>query len=236
MKNFFKTLIIALALTIISFNVFAESATGRPTSYKVTAYKLEYCAGASTLASCVDATTVGESSAGVEMDLVDSSSAVSFGTAGLLEPGKTYKFAQITIDREFKMTGTVTTSGAAAATCNTGGTDGSEDAGGATNAGAISEQVVAPPDGTGNGDGLNTVSAVGGTGTAGTFTDNDGFLQVRWELSSPFAVSAGKIPSISIAFDISAALVFNDGAGGDGACDGNDFYPGAPTISNTFSY
>ena len=236
MKNFFKTLIIALALTIISFNVFAGSATGRPTSYKVTAYKLEYCAGASTLASCVDATTVGENSAGVEMDLVDSSSAVSFGTAGLLEPGKTYKFAQITIDREFKMTGTVTTSGAAAATCNTGGTDGSEDAGGATNAGAIEEQVLAPPDGTGNVDGLNTVSAVGGTGTAGTFTDNDGFLQVRWELSSPFAVSAGKIPSMSIAFDISAALVFNDGAGGDGECDGNDFYPGAPTISNTFRY
>ena len=235
MKNFFKTLIIALALTIISFNVFAESATGRPTSYKVTAYKLEYCAGASTLASCVDATTVGESSAGVEMDLVDSSSAVSFGTAGLLEPGKTYKFAQITIDREFKMTGTVTTSGAGAATCNTGGTDGSEDAGGATNAGTISEQVVAPQDGTGNGDGLNTVSAVGGTGTAGTFTDNDGFLQVRWELSSPFTVSAGKIPSMSIAFDISAALVFNDGEG-NGACDGNDFYPGAPTISNTFRY
>ena len=235
MKNFFKTLIIALALTIISFNVFAGSATGRPTSYKVTAYKLEYCAGASTLASCVDATTVGESSAGVEMDLVDSSSAVSFGTAGLLEPGKTYKFAQITIDREFKMTGTVTTSGAAAATCNTGGTDGSEDAGGATNAGAIEEQVLAPPDGTGNGDGLNTVSAVGGTGTAGTFTDNDGFLQVRWELSSPFAVSAGKIPSMSIAFDISAALVFNDGEG-NVACYGNDFYPGAPTISNTFRY
>lgn len=235
MKNCFKTLIITLALTLISFNVFAEIATGRPTSYKVTAFKLEYCAGASTLASCVDATTVGESSAGVEMDLVDSSSAVSFGTAGLLEPGKTYKFAQITIDREFKMTGTVTTS---AATCKTGGTDGSEDAGGATtNAGAISEQVVAPPDGTGNGDGLNTVSAVGGTGTAGTFTDNDGFLQVRWELSSPFTVSAGKIPSMSIAFDISAALVFNDdGAGSDGACDGNDFYPGAPTISNTFRY
>ena len=236
MKNFFKTLIIALALTIISFNVFAESATGRPTSYKVTAYKLEYCAGASTLASCVDATTVGESSAGVEMDLVDSSSAVSFGTAGLLEPGKTYKFAQITIDREFKMTGTVTTSGAAAATCNTGGTDGSEDAGGATDGDPIDEQVLAPQDGTGNGDGLNTVSAVGGTGTAGTFTDNDGFLQVRWELSSPFTVSAGKIPSMSIAFDISAALVFNDGAGGNGACDGNDFYPGAPTISNTFRY
>ena len=233
MKNFFKTLIIALALTIISFNVFAESATGRPTSYKVTAYKLEYCAGASTLASCVDATTVGSSTAGVEMDLVDSSSAVSFGTAGLLEPGKIYKFAQITIDREFKMTGTVTTS---AATCNTGGTDGSEDAGGATSAGAISEQVLAPQDGTGNGDGLNTVSAVGGTGTAGTFTDNDGFLQVRWELSSPFTVSAGKIPSMSIAFDISAALVFNDGSSGNGACDGNDFYPGAPTISNTFSY
>jgi hypothetical protein len=41
---------------------------------------------------------------------------------------------------------------------------------------------------------------------------------------------------MSIAFDISAALVFNDGSGGNGACDGNDFYPGAPTISNTFSY
>jgi len=35
--------------------------------------------------------------------------------------------------------------------------------------------------------------------------------------------------------NISAALVFNDGSG-NGACDGNDFYPGAPTISNTFKY
>ena len=53
-------------------------------------------------------TTVGENSAGVEMDLVDSSSAVSFGTAGLLEPGKIYKFAQITIDREFKFISIIT--------------------------------------------------------------------------------------------------------------------------------
>ena len=36
--------------------------------------------------------------------------------------------------------------------------------------------------------------------------------------------------------NISAALVFNDGGAGNGACDGNDFYPGAPTISNTFKY
>ena len=63
---------------------------------------------------------------------------------------------------------------------------------------------------------------------------SENFLQFRWKLSESFTPQAGKIPSMSIAFDLSAALQFNDGAG-NGACDGNDFYPGPPVITNTFN-
>jgi hypothetical protein len=37
-----------------------------------------------------------------------------------------------------------------------------------------------------------------------------------------------------IAFDLSAALEFNDGSG-DCPCDGTDFYPGSPVVTNTFN-
>jgi hypothetical protein len=240
MKEYFKILVLIFSfLTLMANNVFAGAGTARPTAYKVTAFKLEYCAGASTEASCLDATTVGESAAGFEMDLSDSTSAVSFGNAGLLEIGKTYTYGQVTMNREFTLAGTVTGTGAAAAACKTGGTDGSEDLGGdATNGGAVAEQVLAPPDTAGGateGNAYNTATAVGGTGTAGQFVDNANFMQVRWELTTPFTVVAGKIPSMEISFDLSAALVFNDG-GGNGACDGNDLYPGKPVIDNTFSY
>jgi len=235
MKKYFKIITLSLSLTILLANhVFAGAASGRPTSYLVTAHKLEYCTGASTLASCVDSTVVGENTSGTEMDLSDSSSAVSFGNAGLLEVGTTYTHAQITITRLFKVGGSLLTTGGSAATCQTGGTAGTEDAEGATNGTSEAAQAMAAPDSTTEGDDLNSITAIGGTGTAGTIADDDGFLQFRWKLSESFTPQAGKIPSMSIAFDLSTALQFNDGAG-NGACDGNDFYPGPPVITNTFN-
>ena len=235
MKKYFKIITLSLSLTILLANhVFAGAASGRPTSYLVTAHKLEYCTGASTLASCVDSTVVGENTSGTEMDLSDSSSAVSFGNAGLLEVGKTYTHAQITIKRLFKVGGSLLTTGGSAATCKTGGTAGTISAGGRTNGTSGAAQAMAAPDNTTYGEDLNSVSAIGGTGTAGTLTDDENFLQFRWKLSESFTPQAGKIPSMSIAFDLSAALQFNDGAG-NGACDGNDFYPGPPVITNTFN-
>ena len=39
---------------------------------------------------------------------------------------------------------------------------------------------------------------------------------------------------MTITFDLSEALEFNDGGSGNGLCDGADFYPGAPAVTNTF--
>ena len=235
MKKYFKIITLSLSLTILLANhVFAGAASGRPISYLVTAHKLEYCSGASTLASCENPTTVGSSTVGSEMDLSNSASAVSFGNAGLLETGKSYTHAQITITRLFKVGGSLLTTGGSATTCSTGGTAGTEDAGGATDGTSGAAQAMAAPDGTSNGDEINSITAIGGTGTPGTLTDDDNFLQVRWKLSKSLTPEAGKIPSMTIAFDLSSALQFNDG-GGNGACDGNDFYPGAPIITNTFN-
>ena len=234
MKKYFKIITLSLSLTFFLANhVFAESESSRPTSYLVTAFKLEYCFGSSSISSCEDSTTVGTSTAGFEMDLSDSSSAVAFGNAGLLVTGTTYTHAQITMKRLFKVGGSVVTS---AATCKTGGTAGTEDAGGATNGTSGAAQAMAARDDAGGaGQNINSVSAVGGTNTAGTLTDDENFLQFRWELSQSFTPQAGKIPNMAISFDLSGALVFNDGGSGDGACDGDDFYPGEPRITNTFN-
>ena len=41
---------------------------------------------------------------------------------------------------------------------------------------------------------------------------------------------------MTMTFDLSGALTFNDGdsSGNKGKCDGNDFHPGSPVITNTF--
>ena len=234
MKKYFKIVVLSLSLiTLLTNYVFAKPATARPSIFKVTAYKLEYCAGASTIASCLDPTVVGESTGGVVMDLSDASSAVSFGNASLLEVGKTYGFAQITLKRLFTVGGQIQTAGSLATLCTTGGTAGTEDAGGRTNGTTGNGQLMAAPDSTTNLNDINSVTAVGGTGTAGTIADNANFLQFRWALTENFTPKSGVIPTVSIAFDISSALTFNDGASGDGLCNGTDFYPGAPVITNT---
>ena len=60
------------------------------------------------------------------------------------------------------------------------------------------------------------------------------FVKFRWVLSKPLTVKPGQIPTMTMTFDLSEALEFNDGDGGDGECNSNDFFPGAPAITNTF--
>ena len=83
---------------------------------------------------------------------------------------------------------------------------------------------------------MNSTSAIvdGTDADPGTVEAAHDFVKFRWVLSKPLTVKPGQIPTMTITFDLSEAIEFNDGGGGDGACDGNDFYPGAPVVSNTF--
>ena len=226
-------------LTLMSFsysNSIAEEAEAEPTTFKNTIHAMQLCETGSSLTNCVNPATIGSSTDGTTMDLSVRGSANSFGNAGLIPVGITYTHGQVILSRSFTMAGSITTS---AATCKTGGTAGTKTAGGATgNAGAVAEQVIMATNGTNYPTTMNSTSAIidGTDADPGTVLAADDLLKFRWKLSSPFEVTAGQIPTMTMTFDLSGALTFNDGdsSGNKGKCDGNDFHPGSPVITNTF--
>ena len=212
----------------------AELVKAEATTFKNTVHAMQLCESGSSLTNCVNPTTIGNSTAGKTMDLSVRGSAHSFGNAGLIPPGITYTHGQVILGRTFKISGSVVTS---AATCKTGGTAGTKSTGGATsNAGAVAAQVLMVPHSEDMTTSMNSTSAIvdGTDADAGTVEAAHNFLKFRWALSKPLNVTVGKIPTMTMTFDLSEALEFNDGGSGNGACDGNDFFPGAPVITNTF--
>ena len=229
-KNF--ALILALLISTINSSM-AELVKAEATTFKNTVHAMQLCESGSSLTNCVNPTTIGNSTAGKTMDLSVRGSAHSFGNAGLIPPGITYTHGQVILSRTFTISGTVVTS---AATCKTGGTAGTKTAGGATNNAAEAAQVLMVPNSEDMTTSMNSTSAiVDGTDAdpANVEAAHD-FVKFRWVLSKPLTVKPGQIPTMTITFDLSEAIEFNDGGGGDGACDGNDFYPGAPVVTNTF--
>jgi len=230
-----KNFIIAFLLTFFTLNsAVAVNKTARPTAYINTVHAMQLCEVGSTLATCLNPVTIGESAAGKAMDLGVVGSTVSFGNAGLIPSGRTYTHGQVILNRAFTVTGSVDTT--ASVTCKTGGSDGTISSGGATNNGnAASAQVLYATNGTGNGTNVNSTSAVseGIDAAAGTYSAGHDYMKFRWALSKSLNVTVGKIPSMTISFDLSEALQFQDG-GGNGACDGTDFYPGKPVVTNSF--
>ena len=229
-KNF--ALILALLISTINSSV-AELVKAEATTFKNTVHAMQLCESGSSLTNCVNPTTIGNSTAGKTMDLSVRGSAHSFGNAGLIPPGITYTHGQVILSRTFTISGTVVTS---AATCKTGGTAGTKTAGGATNNAAEAAQVLMVPNSEDMTTSMNSTSAiVDGTDAdpANVEAAHD-FVKFRWVLSKPLTVKPGQIPTMTMTFDLSEALEFNDGGSGNGACDGNDFFPGAPVITNTF--
>ena len=229
-KNF--ALILALLISTINSSM-AELVKAEATTFKNTVHAMQLCESGSSLTNCVNPTTIGNSTAGKTMDLSVRGSAHSFGNAGLIPPGITYTHGQVILSRTFTISGTVVTS---AATCKTGGTAGTKSAGGATNNAAEAAQVLMVPNSEDMTTSMNSTSAiVDGTDAdpANVEAAHD-FVKFRWVLSKPLTVKPGQIPTMTMTFDLSEALEFNDGGSGNGACDGNDFFPGAPVITNTF--
>jgi len=229
-KNF--ALILALLISTINSSM-AELVKAEATTFKNTVHAMQLCESGSSLTNCVNPTTIGNSTAGKTMDLSVRGSAHSFGNAGLIPSGITYTHGQVILGRTFKISGSVVTS---AATCKTGGTAATKTAGGETNNASVEEQDLMVHNGTGFVAHMNSTSAIvdGTDADSGAVEAAHDFLKFRWALSKSLNVTVGKIPTMTITFDLSEAIEFNDGGSGNGACDGNDFYPGAPAITNTF--
>ena len=229
-KNF--ALILAILISTVN-NSMSELVKAEATTFKNTVHAMQLCESGSSLTNCVNPTTIGNSTAGKTMDLSVRGSAHSFGNAGLIPPGITYTHGQVILSRTFTISGSAETS---AETCNTGGDAGTKSTGGKSDNGTVAAQVLMVPNSEDMTTSMNSTSAiVDGTDAdpANVEAAHD-FVKFRWVLSKPLTVKPGQIPTMTMTFDLSEALEFNDTAEGDGSCDDGAFYPGAPVITNTF--
>ena len=249
MKNLF---IFIILISLYSENAKAVFKKFRPDVYKITVHAMRLCESGSSLTNCVNPVILKHSSGGVTMDLAGTTagqSAGSFGDISLAKPGVTYTHAEVVMSRVFVIQGTMETT--ATDTCYTKTANGvttigrSDDADSvpdpSSTASDLSEMSI-PITGNTHGDDTyntagNSTTASDGSGTdqaAGKYDADDLFMKYRWALDKPFTPEFGKLSNMTIAFDLSEGLEYNDGSGGDGSCNANSLMPGPITISNTF--
>ena len=232
MKNLLKIIYI-LFISFYSFNAFA--ATGAATEYKVTMTKLELCETGSTTANCLNALTISPSgtSGAVDIAAVNAgATAGSYGNIAKAKIGTLYTYVQITMSRQFTVTGT-------AGSCATKtGESGSKtaDAKGQTG-GTAGSSTLYVPDGTNTyGDHINgSIDSLGASVSADkTVGTNDEYFQYRKIISGGgLKVKAGDFPTVKIAFDVSNAV--GEGTGGAAACTGNVMYANEPGVLISFT-
>ena len=114
MKNI-KLLILSIILLNTNFIFVNAEVKGAADIYKIRMHKLELCTGhtagnmdlvASSTTQCQGAVTIGNSTAGVEVDIASVSAgavAGNFGDAMILPLGETYTHARVTINRQMKL-------------------------------------------------------------------------------------------------------------------------------------
>ena len=225
-----KTLnsIIVFILLFSTFNAFAG--TGPATEYKVTMTKLELCETGSTTANCLNPLTISPSTTSGEVDIaaVDAgATAGSYGNIAKAKIGTLYTYIQITMSRQFSMTGT-------AGSCATkAGETGSKtaDAAGQTG-GTPGSSTLYVPDGTSYDDHMNgSVDSLGASvSDDGEIGSSDEYFQYRKIISgSGLKVKAGDFPTVKVAFDVSNA-VGNSG----GTCTNAVMYANEPGMTISF--
>ena len=253
MKNYIKNLfIIIILISLYSENAKAVFKKFRPDVYKITVHAMRLCESGSSLTNCLNPVTLKHSSGGVTMDLAGATagqSAGSFGDISLAEPGTTYTHAEVVMSRVFVIQGIMETT--ATDTCYTKTANGVTTIGRSNQAAKVPDpsstasdlsEMSIPIQGNTHGDDFyntagNSTSASDGSGTdqaAGKYDADDLFMKYRWALDKPFTPEFGKLSNMTIAFDLSEGLEYNDGSGGDGSCNANSLMPGPISITNTF--
>ncbi|MDC3119847.1 hypothetical protein OA430_02525 [Candidatus Pelagibacter sp.] len=228
-----KTLnsLIVFILLFSAFNAFA--ATGPATEYKVTMTKIELCETGSTTANCLNALTISPTgtSGAVDIAAVDAgATAGSYGNIAKAKIGTLYTYIQITMSRQFSMTGT-------AGSCATkAGETGSKtaDAAGQTG-GTPGSSTLYVPDSSSYDDHMNgSVDSLGATvSNDGVVGSSDEYFQYRKIISgNGLRVKAGDFPTVKVAFDVSNAV--GEGTGGAAACTANVMYANEPGMTISF--
>ena len=212
-----------------AFNSFAG--TGPATEYKVTMTKLELCETGSTTANCLNPLTISPSTTSGEVDIaaVDAGAAAgSYGNIAKAKIGTLYTYLQITMSRQFIITGTAGNSCATKA-----GESGTKttDAAGQTG-GTPGSSTLYVPDGSSYNDHMNgSIDSLGASvSNDGVIGTSDEYFQYRKIISGGgLKVKAGDFPTVKVAFDVSNA-VGNSG----GTCTNNVMYAEEPGMTISF--
>ena len=220
---------IALIFLFGAFNSFAG--TGPATEYKVTMTKLELCETGSTTANCLNPLTISPSTTSGEVDIaaVDAGAAAgSYGNIAKAKIGTLYTYLQITMSRQFIITGTAGNSCATKA-----GESGTKttDAAGQTG-GTPGSSTLYVPDGSSYNDHMNgSIDSLGASvSNDGVIGSSDEYFQYRKIISGGgLKVKAGDFPTVKVAFDVSNA-VGNSG----GTCTNNVMYAEEPGMTISF--
>ena len=208
-----KKIFLILALTILFFNKgYAASGEGVASEYIVQMEKLELCEDS----ACATSTTVGDSKMGV--DIASVSAGADIGTYAAttgLPLGTTFTHLRVTVNRSFRVTGTVT---AGSTDCVTdGGTDNTAtnllDAGTGTAVSTTMYLVNAATYDASDGStgGSDITMSYSSPTYATTMTISGGSMIMIYELTSPYTVGM-RAPTIKVIFNTNTALGADDTA------------------------
>lgn len=243
MKKIFK--IIALFILTFNFLIFNSSLTRaanfEPSSYINTIYTVNLCGPGSSLTACVGPVVLGSTTAGTTFDLGSVAAGSSAGNMGNLSaavPGTTYSFAQVVLSRAFTVTGQAAASGTRCRTETDNGFDVSSPSAvaGANDTAAAESQVIGIPSGntiSSNMIGTTSLTGLDGADNSsgnGNIADAEPRVKFRFALSAPITIKQGKLPTFTIAFDLSEALQFNTQGSTDCVAT-----PGPPNVTASFT-
>ena len=243
MKKIFKIILLfTLTFNFLIFNSnLTRAANYEPSSYINTIYAVNLCGPGSSLTACVGPVVLGSTTAGTTFDLGSVAAGSSAGNMGNLSaavPGTTYSFAQVVLSRAFTVTGQAAASGTRCRTETDNGFDVSSPSAvaGANDTAAAESQVIGIPSGntiSSNMIGTTSLTGLDGADNSsgnGNIANAEPRVKFRFALSAPITIKQGKLPTFTIAFDLSEALQFN--TVGATACVAT---PGPPNVTASFS-
>ena len=244
MKKIFKIILLfTLTFNFLIFNSnLTRAANFEPSSYINTIYAVNLCGPGSSLTACVGPVVLGSTTAGTTFDLGSVAAGSSAGNMGNLSaavPGTTYSFAQVVLSRAFTVTGQAAASGTRCRTETDNGfnvSSPSSAVAGVSDTAAAESQVIGIPSGTtipSNMIGTTSLTGLDGADNSsgnGNIADAEPRVKFRFALSAPITIKQGKLPTFTIAFDLSEALQFNTVSGT--ACVAT---PGPPNVTASFS-
>ena len=208
--NKIKIYILTFIFTLLLADNVMAGTDGPASIYKIVIKKIELCDDTSTIASCKNPVIL-FSGTSDEIDIGATEAGASAGSLGSIANAKfgtSYTHLQITMNRAMGISGSAVDG--AGTTCYTA--DGSvgthtDNSDGTSSSGSQAETTLfAATVATNHTTALNSLTTLADTETAGTVTAGDTLFQYRKALTDTFTMTAGTLPSVTIAFGTATAV------------------------------